>query len=130
GGSTPVTLRCEFEYPGDPKLLHKLMLALKLDDTWHQVDATLDLGGVHWVSQKTKYLGTTRNMSILFQPPSFDDTTVRKRIWVPLKNLGAAPREGEAPAEPNSPRDGSAGASPSHNPHAVLRIKISPSPTI
>ncbi|HEX8523406.1 MAG TPA: ABC transporter permease subunit [Tepidisphaeraceae bacterium] len=86
----PITLKCAFDYPGDPSKLHKLMLALRPDDSWHQVDATLDLAGTHWVGQKTKYLGTTRKLSILFQPPSFDDTTDRKRIWVPLKAVGAS----------------------------------------
>jgi len=102
-------LRCEFEFPNDPSMLHKLIFAVRPDDSWHQVDATLELGGVHWVSQKTKYLGTNRSFSILFQPPSFDDTTDRKRIWVPLKaekSSSLAPR------------------------HAVLRIVITPSSTM
>lgn len=111
GGDAPITLRCEFDYPADPAKLHKLMFALKPDDSWHQVDATLDFAGNHWISNKTKYLGTTRAMSILFQPPSFDDTTDRKRIWVPMKLAGAAPTSLD-------PKRG------------VLRVTISPSSTI
>jgi ABC-type glycerol-3-phosphate transport system permease component len=110
--AAPIVLRCEFDYPGtDPKELHKLMLAVLPDDSWHQVDATLDLGGVHWVSGKTKYLGTTRRMSLLFQPPSFDDTTARRRIWVPMTNAGASP----ADADPR---------------HGTLRVIIFPSSTV
>src|SRR5205085_11710254 len=109
--ATPIVLRCEFDYPADPASFHKLMLAVLPDDSWHRVDATLDLGGVHWVSDKTKYLGTTRKLSILFQPPSFDDTTDRRRIWVPMIDKGPAP----------------GGSDPTHG---VLRIIISPSSTL
>src|SRR4029079_17301324 len=83
--ATPITLRCDFDFPTEAKNLHKLIFALQPDDSWHKVDATFDLNGVHWVSQKTKYLGTTRRQTILFQPPTFDDGTDRKKIWVPLK---------------------------------------------
>ena len=86
--ATPIVLRCDFDFPTDEKNFHKLIFALKPDDSWHKVDATFDLKGglhTHWVSQKTKYLGTTRRQSILFQPPTFDDSTDRKKIWVPLK---------------------------------------------
>jgi multiple sugar transport system permease protein len=107
----PIVLSCAFDYPADPQRLHKLMFAVRPDDSWNQVDATLDFAGRHWVSAKTKYLGTSRPESILFQPPSFDDTTDRKRIWVPI---GA---QSELPA----------GADPKHG---VLRITITPSSTL
>jgi multiple sugar transport system permease protein len=109
--SKPIVLRCDFDYPADPATFHKLIFSIKPDDSWHKVDATLDLGGVHWVSNNTKYLGTTRNQSLLFQPPSFDDTTDRKRIWVGMTRSGAAP----------------ATTSPSN---ATLRVTISPSSTV
>ena len=51
---TPIVLRCEFDYPADPKEFHKLMLAILPDDSWHQVDATLDLGGVHVPFQRQR----------------------------------------------------------------------------
>ncbi len=111
GADQPIVLRCEFDYPGEPDKLHKLMLALRPDDSWHQVNATLDLGGVHWVSKKTKYLGTNRKLSILFQPPSFDDTTDRRRIWVPMKNAIASPADSD-------PKRG------------ILTITLSPSSTV
>jgi ABC-type glycerol-3-phosphate transport system permease component len=120
GSDQPVVLKCAFDYPGDPQKLHKLMLAIRPDDSWHQVDATLDLGGVHWVSQKTKYLGTNRKLSILFQPPSFDDTTDRRRIWVPLKNAG--------PSSPSAPHSG---LSTQHSGlPATLTLTLSPSSSL
>jgi multiple sugar transport system permease protein len=110
---TPIVLRCDFDYPADPTQLHKLILALKPDDSWHRIDATLDLNGTHWVSQKTKYLGTTRNQSILFQPPSFDDTTNRKRIWVPLKANDEGGRKSESKDEGGRMKDEKEGSVPS-----------------
>jgi len=84
----PIMLWTGFNYPGDPRKLHKLIFSLLPDDSWHQVDAELTIAGQRWKSQKTKYLGTTRKQSILFQLPSFDDTTDRKRIWVPMARDG------------------------------------------
>lgn len=109
-GDKPLTLSCEFDYPAEPARMHKLILGLTPDDSWHQVDATLDLAGTHWVSTKTKYLGTTRNQSILFQLPSFDDTTDRKRIWVPMERVSSN----------GNPLDR----------HGVLRVTITPSSTL
>ena len=111
GSAEPITLSCSFDFPADPAQLHKLILAIKPDDSWHRIDATFDVAGVHWVSQKTKYLGTTRNQSIIFQPPSFDDTTDRQRIWVPLKS------ETTSASNPDLRR-------------AVFRVTITPSSTL
>ncbi len=109
GSSSPISLSCAFDFPADPSQLHKLILAIKPDDSWHKVTATLELGGLRWYSQKIKYLGTTRNQSLIFQPPSFDDTTDRQRIWVPLRAGSGSPT--------SDPR------------RAVLRINITPSST-
>jgi multiple sugar transport system permease protein len=126
--ATPITLRCDFDFPTDPKNLHKLIFALKPDDSWHKVDATFDLNGVHWVSQKTKYLGTTRRQTVLFQPPTFDDGTDRKKIWVPLraKDEGGRMKDEKhaPPVHPSSFSPSSFASSP-----ATLHITISPSST-
>jgi ABC-type glycerol-3-phosphate transport system permease component len=108
----PITLRCDFPFPTTPDNLHKLIFALKPDDSWHRIDATFDLAGTRWVSQKPRYLGTHRRMSILFQPPTFDDHSDRKKIWVPLRAEGLVPE-----AEDPSAR------------LATLRLTISPSST-
>ena len=110
GSAQPIRLSVPFDFPGDPAQLHKLILAIKPDDSWHKVDAAFDVAGVHWVSQKTKYLGTTRNQSIIFQPPSFDDTTDRQRIWVPLRSTTSTPSTADR--------------------RAVLTITITPSSTL
>lgn len=81
----PIVLRYEFDFPADPQDLHKLILAIKSDDSWHRIDATLDLGGQRWASQSTTYLAQHRASSILLQPPTFDDTTFQPKVWVPLR---------------------------------------------
>jgi multiple sugar transport system permease protein len=84
------------------------MLSIRPDDSWHRIDATLDVGGSRWTSQKTTYLAQHRPISLIFQPPTFDDTTLQPRMWIPMK------REARADAGSN---------------RAVLRIILSPSST-
>jgi multiple sugar transport system permease protein len=94
GGDAPVVLVADFELPDgvEPADLHKLVLAIRPDDSWHGVDATLDLGGTHWKTTRTTRLVQNRAQSISFQPPTFDDTTIRARTWVPLRADGASDR--------------------------------------
>src|SRR4051794_37211942 len=86
--AAPVVLRCDFDFPADPSLLHKLIFAIKPDDSWHRVSAALDLGGTHWVSDRTTWLAQARPFSIIFQPPTFDDETFQPRTWIPLRASG------------------------------------------
>ena len=104
----PIVLRCEFDFPADEKLWHKLMLSIRPDDSWHRIDATLDVGGTRWTSQKTTYLAQHRPISVIFQPPTFDDTTLQPRLWVPMTRGDRV--------ETNNSR-------------AVLRVILSPSST-
>jgi multiple sugar transport system permease protein len=110
GSDDPVVLVHDFVLaPGvDPASIHKVTLSLRADDSWHRITATLDVGHRHWESTKPTYLAQNRAMSISFQPPSFDDTTIRARTWVPLR------------AEGDSDRDR----------NARLRIILSPSSTL
>ncbi len=86
-GDTPVVLRLRFAIPAGFALdqLHKLVVSLRPDDSWHRLDAELDLAGRTWRSQRTIYLGEHRPMALVFQPPGFDDTTYRARTWIPLR---------------------------------------------
>lgn len=109
---TPAVLRYEFDVPQGmkPDDLHKITVALKADDSWHQIDATLDWGEHRWESRRTSWLAQHRPMSIVFQPPGFDDTTNRARTWIPIRAAG--PRQ-----------DGAAAG------RATLRLVLSPSST-
>ena len=109
----PVVLRYDFDVPGGvrPEDLHKLTVALKADDSWHHIDATLDWGDHRWESRRTTWLAQHRPMSIVFQPPGFDDTTDRARTWIPLRAAGAR-QDGKPVAQ------------------ATLRLILSPSSTL
>ncbi len=113
--SPPLVLRYDFEFPDAPENLHKLLLSIQPDDSWHRLDATLDVGGIHWTTATSTWLAQTRPRSVIFQPPGYDDTTYQPKQWVSLKNSGDAP--------------------PTNNPtnrdrHATLRIILSPSSTL
>jgi len=98
GSDEPVVLVHDFMLPAgvESTAIHKLTLSLRADDSWHRVTATLDVGHTHWESTKPTYLAQNRAMSISFQPPSFDDTTIRARTWVPLIAEGASDRDRNA----------------------------------
>ena len=112
--SEPVVLRYAFEIPEGVTMeqLHKLAVTLKSDDSWHTLDATLDVAGQRWMSQRTTPLAQHRPMSVTFQPPTFDDETDRAKTWVPIRVEGAAPAADGASAT-----------------QAVLRLILSPSST-
>ena len=96
----PVVLVHDFSLPAGVGTsdIHKLVLALRADASWNRIDATLDVGGVHWESTQTTYLGQNRARSISFQPPTFDDTQIRAQTWVPLAARGSSEHQDEARA--------------------------------
>jgi ABC-type glycerol-3-phosphate transport system permease component len=111
GDPQPITLSHDFDLPADFADLHRLMVSYKADRSWHRIDATLDVDGQRWASQRPTYLAQARPASILLQPPSFEDQTFKNKVWVPLKHVSSAPSSG-------GPRK------------ATLRLTLSPSSTI
>ena len=91
----PVVLVHDFSLPPGVSAsdIHKLVLALRADASWNRIEATLDVGGVHWESTYPSYLTQNRALSISFQPPTMDDTTLRARRWVPLAANGSSDRQ-------------------------------------
>ena len=79
-----IVLCHDFEFPADPADLHKVMLSVRPDDSWHRLDATLDVAGIRFASRRTSYLAQHRPQSIIFQPPTHDDSTFQPKTWVPL----------------------------------------------
>ena len=82
----PVVLSYTFRFPKTYRFkdLHKLVLSILPDNSWHTLSATLDVQSHRWTTQRPTYLAMRRPMSILFQPPTFDDTTNRAKLWIPL----------------------------------------------
>jgi ABC-type glycerol-3-phosphate transport system permease component len=107
----PVVLRADFDAHVTPENLQSMVVSIKGDDSWQKIDATLDLGNQRWKSGLTYYVAQYRPASIIFQPPSFDDTSGRPRVWIPLSPDGHAVEN----------------AGPTH---ATLRLVISPSSTL
>jgi multiple sugar transport system permease protein len=116
GSDEPIVLRYDFEPPVGIVELHKLILSLKADDSWHRIDAELVIDGQRWTSRRTSYIAQHRSMSIMFQPPGFDDTTNRAKVWIPLRLT-----EGEAAPQTVGLSEGG------HQ--ATLRLIVSPSST-
>jgi multiple sugar transport system permease protein len=132
---TPIVLRADFDFPvADPRELHKLILSLRPDDSWHRLDATLEVGGIRWVSTRPTYLAQHRPVSVIFQPPSFDDTTLQAKTWVPLqrKDEGGRMKDEERAADLSA----ASSVIPHRSflpraslPRATLRLTITPSST-
>jgi ABC-type glycerol-3-phosphate transport system permease component len=83
---TPVVVSATVAVPASFTLaqLHTLAVSLRADDSWHQVDAEVVVGGQALRSQRSTWLGQARPFEIDLQPPGFDDQTFRARTWVPL----------------------------------------------
>ncbi len=122
GSDAPVVLAYRFTLPDgvQPGDLHKLIVSLKPDDSWHRVAATLDLDRGRWVSDRSTSLAQNRATSIVFQPPSFDDDTYKARTWVRLSL--------ERPLASNEMFEND--ITPEHDRSVLLRLTISPSSTV
>ena len=107
----PVVLRADFDAKMTADQLHKIVVSIVADDSWQKIDATVDLGNTHWKSNQTYWVAQYRPANIIFQPPGFDDTTYRPRLWIPLETT----------------ESGITGDSPTH---ATLRLIITPSSTL
>jgi multiple sugar transport system permease protein len=111
-GSDPVVLRYDFDFPVEPSQLHKLMFSFKADNSWHAIEATLDVGGKRWKSQRPSYVAQTRPGSIPFQPPTFEDETYKPKLWIPLQEAKEAYVDSSNAGK-----------------HATLRLMLKPSST-
>ena len=117
--SEPVVLRHDFQLPAGVKSedLHKLIISTGADNSWHRIYVTLDTGGDRWESDACVPIAQYRPMSLLFQPPTFDDELMRAKVWTSLRKTGPAP----AP---------SVAASNDQGEPATLRMIIRPSSTL
>ncbi|HEY1684119.1 MAG TPA: ABC transporter permease subunit [Tepidisphaeraceae bacterium] len=113
----PLVLRYDFTLPDGMRAedLYKLSVGIRADNSWHRVYATLDMGGNEWKTKRCIYVAQNREMSLLFQPPTFDDQTIRPKIWTTLHKSGKAPLSQQTA---HSPKD------------ATLRLTIYPSSTL
>ncbi len=132
--SGPIVLRHDFHFPPGvaPTDLHKLILTVLSDNSWHRIDATLDVAGRRWKSDECNYLAQYRPMSLLFQPPTFDDELMRAKVWTTIKDVGPTPPGASETPEPSpgTPGEGRVRVSPSDagTPSDAARAEPSPQP--
>ena len=81
----PIIVTYAFDAPIKSSELHKLAIAIKPDDSWHGIDASLELDGKRFTSSFTSYLAQTREMTLVFQPPGPDDQSLKAHTWVPMR---------------------------------------------
>jgi ABC-type glycerol-3-phosphate transport system permease component len=135
--SQPVVLRYDFRLPAGvtPGDVHKYILSVGADNSWHRFTMTVDVGGRRWQSSDVSYVAQFRPMSLIYQPPTFDDESMRAKNWVSIRDVGPAPGEKDekdgSPAASSS-SDSSVSLHPSSPPAgtpATLRLTLSPSST-
>ncbi len=121
--SEPVVLRHDFDLPPGmkPEDLHKVILSTSADNSWHRFDMTLDMAGQRWASTETNHIAQYRPMSLLFQPPTFDDELMRAKIWTTIRRIEPSPAVGPK-SKIQNPK--SAEGIP-----ATLRLTLTPSST-
>ena len=118
----PIVLRADFDFPCPPEDLHKLILTLRPDDSWHTLNATLRVGERTWVSTRPTPLVQNRAMSVIFQPPGFEDETLQPRSWVPLREEESVSSKSPIRLTPQSSEGKRQTAGP-----ATLTLTIAPS---
>jgi multiple sugar transport system permease protein len=91
--SAPIVLRYDGHLPPGVTFsdIHRLTLATGADNSWNRVTASLDIAGDHWVADDSAYIAQFRPLSFIFQPPTYDDQTLRAKNWISLKKAGPAP---------------------------------------
>jgi ABC-type glycerol-3-phosphate transport system permease component len=94
GSSKPIILSMNFILPAPMKNLHKLTIGWVTDNSWHRVSASLDVEGKLWRSSRRTELAQHKLGSLMLQPPTYEDDTLRPKIWVPLRDAGPTQRHG------------------------------------
>lgn len=90
-GRVPLELTMPVTLPEGvaPDRLHKLMVSIRSDDSWHRLSAELVLGGVRYRAIEHAPLAMHREIAVTFQPPSFDDQTYKARTWQRMERVPA-----------------------------------------
>jgi ABC-type glycerol-3-phosphate transport system permease component len=72
--------------PGFPTTaLQRIQLYLKPDDTWHELDLTLEMDGRRFVAERSVPMANFNWTLVTWQFPSEDDTSTKVKTWVLLE---------------------------------------------
>ncbi|MCL5271268.1 MAG: hypothetical protein M1457_12130, partial [bacterium] len=86
--------RLEGEFTTDFDLhdLHRLRLQLRMDDSWHRLDCTVEKLGALYKSEKSFRPGNPGWVTLTWQEPGPEDDMTRMRTWIHLKEVARGPR--------------------------------------
>lgn len=87
----------DFPVNFDPAQLERLQLYLKPDDTWHELDLTVEAAGVLYRSERVLPLANANWTMVTWQHPGPDDLSTKIKTW---RLLHPDPEVADAFAEP------------------------------
>lgn len=79
-----ITLTQDFALNFDPATLERLQLYLKPDDTWHELDLTVEAAGVLYRSERVVPLANANWTMVTWQKPGPDDHSTKIKTWLLL----------------------------------------------
>ncbi|MBI5092686.1 MAG: ABC transporter permease subunit [Candidatus Hydrogenedentes bacterium] len=74
----------------DPKNLKRIVVSNHGDRTWHEIWATVELGGKRFEAAQAAFMGTDRWQDTIWQFRSEDDTSIKMKTWLRLEDAGAS----------------------------------------
>lgn len=87
-GHEAVKVNYTFHVQESYEKLHRMILTLGKDDTWHQIDAEVKVNGVPFKTTRTMWLAQHRPESLVLQFPNDQREEFGKRPWVELEQVG------------------------------------------
>ena len=85
-----IALVQDFDLGFDAAELERLQLYLKPDDTWHELDLTLEAAGVRYRAERVFPLANANWSMVTWQKPGPDDNSTKIKTWILLRADGKA----------------------------------------
>lgn len=82
------SLTLDTPLPFDGSQLQRVQVRLRPDDTWHAVEAVLEVNGRRYTGARRSVLGNEQWSTFTWQFPSPDDYSTKLRTWVVLRDTG------------------------------------------
>jgi ABC-type glycerol-3-phosphate transport system permease component len=86
------TLTADLESPVAPDDVKRIDVSFRRDQTWHELSATLEFGGVKHATRSPKYLGEDTWWDVQFQRPSIDDDRLIPKTYVLIDPVDEGPQ--------------------------------------
>jgi multiple sugar transport system permease protein len=79
-----ISLTQDFDLGFDPAKLERFQLYLKPDDTWHELDLTLEANGIRYKAERVVPLANYNWTMVTWQKPGPDDNSTKIKTWILL----------------------------------------------